>query len=113
MAALGLKLRTVESNRLMHWCPACKMGHGVVVGGPEGWTFNGDIEKPTFHPSVRVISSRGVKNEDGSIKRDEKGHAVMEEYTLCHYFLRNGILEFCGDSPHALADQNVPLPDFP
>jgi hypothetical protein len=33
--------------------------------------------------------------------------------TLCHYFIRAGKIEFCGDSPHNLAGQTVDLPDWP
>jgi hypothetical protein len=32
---------------------------------------------------------------------------------VCHYFLRDGQIEFCGDSIHALAGQRVQLPDWP
>lgn len=33
--------------------------------------------------------------------------------TLCHYFIRSGKIEFCGDSPHKLSGQTVDLPDWP
>jgi len=33
--------------------------------------------------------------------------------TTCHYFITDGKIEFCGDSPHKLAGQIVDLPDWP
>lgn len=33
--------------------------------------------------------------------------------TICHYFIKAGRIEFCGDCTHALKGQTVDLPDFP
>lgn len=59
------------------------------------WSFNGDMERPTFSPSLLVWPTG-----DGYQKR-------------CHLFLTDGQLQFCGDSDHALAGQTVPLPEWP
>lgn len=32
---------------------------------------------------------------------------------ICHYFIRGGKIEFCGDSTHNLSGQTVDLPDIP
>lgn len=74
-----------------HWCPGCAMEHRI----PERWTFNGNTAAPTFDPSVRHTWSYGAADRP----RKE-----------CHYFVRNGRIEFCGDSTHALAGQTVALP---
>lgn len=76
-----------------HWCPGCRQIHRINVNKPNEhskaqWTWNGDVEKPTFNPSINIV-----------------GH--------CHYFIRNGEIEFCGDSAHALKGQKVPLPPIP
>ncbi len=85
----------------MHWCPGCEGFHAVYVEQPNPvtgarWTFDGNLDSPTFAPSVLVFTS-------------ESG----ERKTLCHYFIRSGMIEFCGDSPHALSGKTVPLPDVP
>lgn len=84
-----------------HWCPACDEPHGIAVGTPNRsgavWTFDGNLESPTFAPSVRCFAV----DDDG--KRE----------TLCHYFIRNGMVEFCSDNPHALSGQTVELPEYP
>jgi hypothetical protein len=69
--------------------------HAVrVEGGPNVWSWNGNLERPTFAPSIRVGWDHG------------------EERTpvVCHSFVRDGRIEFLADSTHALAGQTVELP---
>ncbi|MEY5098719.1 MAG: hypothetical protein RJA36_1438 [Pseudomonadota bacterium] len=79
-----------------HWCPGCEVMHSIAVEQPfrngARWTFDRNAEKPTFSPSINV--GPGTKLQ-------------------CHYFIRAGRIEFCGDSHHALAGQTVDLPDIP
>ena len=81
-----------------HWCPGCDEMHVIPDGatGPK-WSFDGNLEKPTFSPSVRHSWNWGPH----------------EDKETCHYFLTAGVLCFCADSTHKLAGQNVPLPEFP
>lgn len=87
MSAAGSKLRRAE-GRFFHWCPACELRHPL----PYSWTFNGDLERPTFSPSFRQTLG------DGGV---------------CHYFIIAGEIHFVADSTHALAGQRVQLPDMP
>ena len=32
---------------------------------------------------------------------------------ICHHFVTEGKIQFCGDCTHALRGQTVELPDFP
>lgn len=81
-------------------CPACKGPHEVPVNQvketPREWLWNGSLEKPTLHPSLRVRSS-GV-SPDG--KKAEH---------ICHFHVRDGKIEFCGDSTHELKNQAIEL----
>jgi hypothetical protein len=76
-----------------HWCPACCGPHPIHTAAPNNtgaqWRFDGNLEAPTFSPSVNCGPGR------------------------CHYFIRSGVIEFCSDSQHSLAGQRVPLPDWP
>lgn len=92
MGQVSSKLRSVTGG-FSHWCPGCERMH--VLPHPRGWTFNGDLERPTFSPSFR---------HDW---RDAGGERV------CHYFLQDGKLQFCGDAWHGLAGQTVELPALP
>lgn len=137
-------------NGWCHWCPACKHVHCFTVEGPgwrkDGgprWTFDGNLERPTFSPSMRVFTTDYVNAEHAGkwrIRRGDKRKLGLEVYeteeqalaarpnerwiaeqiqaegrerTLCHYHLQGGVLNFCGDSPHELAGKSVPLPDLP
>ena len=92
-----------------HYCPACRSAHIFNVEQPtrpfpeygikggHRWTFNGNQGRPTFTPSMHIQSY------------PKKGQAR----TSCHYHLRDGVLDYCGDSPHAFSGKRVPLPDFP
>lgn len=73
-------------------CPGCGGGHSYRIKGAPGqpvWTWNGSLSSPTFEPSLLVNGAWPEKR--------------------CHLFLRNGVLEFLGDSHHALKGTSVPL----
>lgn len=79
---------------LLFWCPGCDEAHGIPVDGSRGWTWNGSLEAPTVSPSILVRSTR------------------YGPETVCHSFVREGRIEYCGDSTHALAGQIVDLPEW-
>jgi hypothetical protein len=101
-------LRSVEGGH-SHWCPGCEQMHVI----PDTWMFDGNLEKPTFYPSVRTTGKQQIfvgGKWTGGWKRDAAGEPVD---FYCHYFLHAGQLQFCGDSTHALAGRTVPLPPLP
>lgn len=84
---------TDEDATLVLHCPACDQGHGVPTKGPRAWTWNGSLEAPTLHPSLRVVWEGG----EPRVAR------------VCHFTLAAGVVTFCEDSTHALAGQSRPL----
>ena len=100
MSAAGLYPRKTEIG-YMHWCPGCKEAHHFAVTKPQGnnarWDFNGDLEKPTFSPSMKISAGWG-KDKDKS---------------RCHYFLKAGKIQFLGDCTHEMVGKTVDLPEFP
>ena len=89
-----MKVGRTDQNGYAIWCPGCEMPH---VLKPETWTFNDDLERPTFAPSIAVKWSRpGLPN-----------------LTICHSFVVQGTIQFFDDSTHALSGKVVELPDFP
>lgn len=97
---MGTKLHEIcqKNGRLIGYsfdCPGCDHLHAywTVNYRPKGnptWNFNGDVESPTFTPSLL--------NRGGEVKR-------------CHLFVKAGVIEFCGDCTHELAGQKVPMVD--
>jgi hypothetical protein len=81
----------LKGKTLAHWCPGCDSLHVINVEKPNHcnalWTWDGNVEQPTFSPSINIVG-------------------------VCHYFIKAGQIEFCSDSRHALAGQTVPLPEL-
>lgn len=105
-------LRSAEDNRcggrvLIFFCPACQMSHSIYVEGDNSkgpqWTFNGDVNKPTFSPSVKVSWS---EPSDVECEFDDRTKDINK---VCHFFVRNGMIEFCGDCTHDLKNKSVPM----
>jgi len=93
---LSKYLRDNGEGDLMHWCPGCNSLHIYAVnsGVPgKNWSFNGNVEKPSFSPSMLI--NRGTPDK------------------TCHYFLTDGVLQYCSDTAHHLKNQHVPLPPLP
>jgi hypothetical protein len=93
-----------------HWRPGCREMHMI----PDSWSFDGNLAAPTFNPSVKISGKKMIRDERGSWlggwERDAAGNPIDE---VCHYHLHGGVLKFCGDSTHALAGKEVPLPPLP
>lgn len=77
-----------EFHGWMLYCPGCEDYHVF----DSRWDFNGDLERPTFSPSLLVKSVSGEKE-------------------VCHSFMREGNWGYLSDSSHGLAGQTIPAPD--
>ena len=82
---------------IWYQCPGCEGHlhgwHNIPVGR---WTWDGDVEKPTITPSVKTFARYGEEAAD----------------RVCHHFVRNGKIEYCGDCTHALAGKTVEMQDI-
>lgn len=100
MSAMGSKLRKTTVG-ILHWCPACEEVHHFVTDGSRGWVFNGNVDAPTFTPSMKITWGKQADpncDVDGGI---------------CHYILTDGMINYCGDCTHGMVGQSVPIPDWP
>lgn len=91
---------TGELQYLFH-CPGCRGTHSYWLAHPKGsqgpiWHFNGNRERPTFSPSLRVRSVSRKGNEH-----------------VCHLFVTDGQIQYCTDSTHELAGKTVPMETYP
>lgn len=76
-----------------HYCPGCKWMHVIPTdprAQPNGhkWTFDGNIDAPTFSPSINLVGQ-------------------------CHSFITDGRIQYLGDCTHELAGQTVNLVPMP
>lgn len=81
----------LDEHEWVFECPGCHCSHAVN----EGWSFNGDVVRPTFLPSILVC---GVVNAEDD-----------PTPTRCHSYVADGQIQFLADSTHKLARQTVDL----
>lgn len=94
---------TIDSDKsprgFLVWCPGCDIYHELITHQKPNrpcWQFDGNLDKPTFSPSLLVTWS------------------WKDEPRRCHSFIRAGKWEFLGDCTHKLKSQKVdmvPVPD--
>ena len=121
MSQLSKKLRDTTDNGLMFWCPGCQSSHRIQHGAGAGprWGWNGDVERPTFTPSVLVtwrdFTDAGEIAYDAWVEAGcpKPAPPFEGQDKVCHSFVRDGRIEFLGDCTHALAGQTVDLADWP
>jgi len=84
------------------FCPGYFCDHGVWINNKNSfgarWDWNGDMDKPTFTPSLKITYPHWV---DG-VRIDD----------ICHFFIRNGNIEYQGDCTHHLAGLTIELADI-
>lgn len=112
---------------LWHWCPGCNSRHGITIELQDGltgpiWSWDGNVLAPTFSPSIHIYTDlpiwhfpgHGHSSEYLERKRLDPNYKIpYQRKTLCHYFLKDGILDLLGDCAHDLKGTKVPLPDLP
>lgn len=74
------------------FCPGCDGLHVFYVSGTVVWIFDGNLEKPSFSPSLLNTGRVGRR---------------------CHLQLTTGTIYYYPDSDHALRGTSVELPDYP
>lgn len=86
------KVRIDKNGLRIFKCPGCEQRHAIT----DSWEFNGDVQNPTFSPSILVWWDEG---EERLKKR-------------CHSFIKGGKIQFLDDCTHSLAGKTVDLPYF-
>ena len=99
-------------------CPGCTVGRmggmhvlPTVPGHHAMWRFNGDVDKPSFSPSILSRSGHYIRGrqEDGCWCDRPHPHFKCG---ICHSFVRDGQIEYLSDCTHPLAGQTIALPDI-
>jgi hypothetical protein len=97
------KLESIEDYGVvvgyMFDCPGCGMAHALHIhpfknDNGASWRWNGDMEKPTFSPSILVRIQ---------FERSDKPDIV------CHSYVRDGMIQFLSDCSHSFAGKTVEM----
>ena len=126
MAQISSKFRSLEGGGLIYYCEGCRKAHMIMVGEGPGprWSWNGDLERPVFSPSVlsqgREMTPAGRAAWEAWI---DAGHPeptpeFESAHQVCHTFVgcngaQPGEIIFLGDCTHELAGQVRPFADLP
>jgi len=108
MGQAGDKMRRIAGG-YSHWCPACDEMHPL----PDSWTFDGNLEKPTFAPSFKHNGLKLTYGPDGKWDgwaRDAAGNTIPH---ICHYHITEGKIAYCNDCNHEFNSKTIPMPDLP
>lgn len=76
-------------------CPGCGTWHVIPTVGSRAWGFNGDVNNPTFTPSIL-----------------DKRKLYGQQDMICHMFVKNGQIEFLEDCTHDLKGRTVTMSDL-
>ncbi len=98
----------IIKGSLYYWCEGCKHAHHVPFDkdSPHNnryshnhlWEFNGDINNPSISPSVRHFYTHPETHQ---------------QVTICHYWIKNGEIEYCGDCEHEYKGTTRKMTDIP
>lgn len=82
------------------WCQGCNAAHfyPTTLGHPEHWTFDGNLESPTFTPSLLHYYTHPE---------------TKQRITVCHINVTKGKIQFHADCPFDLKGQTLDLQDIP
>jgi hypothetical protein len=111
------RIELINEKGKHYWfvCPGCGHRHVVQTEPTEyrqsAWGFNGNLERPTFTPSLLVTSGHYVQGQpqppDCIYCNEDTGSCYR-----CHSFITDGKIQFLGDCTHAFAGQTVDLKEI-
>lgn len=118
VVVMGIKLHRNDNiygkgkGGWLFYCPGCGGSHAPA----DTWSFNGDLEKPTFSPSILVKwfkcdNPDDLFGTDGKVKIGQDGRVAGKDI-VCHSFITDGKINFLSDCTHHLAGKIVDLPDW-
>jgi hypothetical protein len=92
------------------YCEGCKQNHTVN----EGWTFNGDYERPTITPSILVRSGHYMEGHAGdscwcTYNAEHPDQTDPFRCGVCHSFVTDGKIQYLSDCSHEFAGQTIDL----
>lgn len=113
------KLKEHQPGIFSFYCPGCETTHAVYTEAAKlpphypRWGFNGQLDAPTFMPSLLMRTGHYVKGQPQPPDcKHCKEDADLGTCTVCHSFVTGGMIRFLGDCTHHLAGQTVPLPEL-
>lgn len=106
-------LKKYDTGVYAFYCPGCESKHIYTTkDNPNAqlhWVFNGNMEAPTFTPS---LLNRWGKHADPNWQEPNEEAPSGGWSGICHLFVTNGKIIYCGDSTHKYAGQTIDMIDL-
>jgi hypothetical protein len=111
------KVKINSDGSITFKCPGCNDTHTINNSPNHRWAFNGNIDKPTFSPSVLVKCGHYVDGQkDGhcwcTYNEEHPDNPAPFKCYRCHSFVRDGKIQFLNDCTHDEAGQTLDLEDI-
>lgn len=98
--------RRADGYRESYWfrCPGCRTDHLIITKATHQsiWEWNGSLDSPTFSPSIKV---------GGVLEAFDKNSPDYGKPYCCHFFVKDGRIQFLPDCTHAMAGQTIEMPE--
>ncbi len=102
------KVKDLGDGRYSFYCPGCRHLHVYPTIGTEPiWSFNGDLNNPTFKPS---LLNRWGKYADPNWTLDTPENTAKFS-GICHLYVTDGTIQFLTDCTHDHAGRTVTMAD--
>lgn len=118
---MRVQLGNAERGEYSFQCPGCGETHVIPTKSPlhngAMWAFNGNVDLPTFTPSLLVRSGHYVPGQKSdtcwcTYNKEHPDDPAPFVCFICHSFITNGKIQFLNDCTHHLAGQTVDLPEI-
>lgn len=90
-----MKAQHIENGEYKIYCEGCRHHHFINTQERNSnnaiWKFNGDLNRPTFIPSI---------------------HIKVEGVSICHFTITDGIIKYENDCEHDLRESTRPLTEI-
>lgn len=99
---IGYEIKCIACghNHIFYTLPGYYKSEGRSIN----WTFDGNLEMPTFSPSLNETT--------GSLAMPNYIDDPEMPPTRCHSIVTQGKIQYCGDCTHSLAGQTIDLPEI-
>jgi hypothetical protein len=104
------KLKDYGDGAYGFYCPGCEHEHIYYTDGRHSngltWGFNGNMDKPTFSPS---LLNKWGKKVNPNWEEPEETPPTKGWSGICHLFVTDGKIIYCSDSTHAYAGKTIEM----
>lgn len=112
------KVKISSNGSITFKCPGCGDTHTINGSPNHKWIFNGDVNRPTFSPSLLVRCGHYVdRHKEGdscwcTYNKEHPEKTAPFKCYRCHSYVIDGKIQFLLDCTHDFAGKTLDLEDI-